>query len=70
LPIVIAYRVPVVIHEELYDLYKDYLTAMATTHNDQPHTFISAMNLFLDKLDQLKEDEKRAKRESDTIAHV
>jgi hypothetical protein len=58
IPIVIAYKLPVVIHEELYDLYQDSLSSIAhATHSDSAPSFNAAMNQLLDALD---DTEKKA----------
>jgi hypothetical protein len=52
IPIVIAYQLPVVIHEELYDLYQDHLSSLThATHSDSAPSFNAAMNQLLDALD-------------------
>jgi hypothetical protein len=52
MPIVIAYQIPVVIHEELYGLYQEHLQHVPhATHSDSVSSFIVAMNQFLDLLD-------------------
>jgi hypothetical protein len=54
LPIVLAYQIPVILHEELYQLYKDHLPSNVTiaTHTDDVDSFVAAMKDFLDQLDQ------------------
>jgi hypothetical protein len=53
IPIVIAYQLPVVIHEELYDLYQEPLqTIWHATHSDNDSSFNAAMNQLLDVLDE------------------
>jgi hypothetical protein len=52
IPIVIAYQLPVVIHEELYDLYQEPLqTIWYATHSDSDSSFNAAVNQLLDVLD-------------------
>jgi hypothetical protein len=52
IPIVIAYQLPVLIHEELYDLYQDHLPSLIhATHSDNATSFNAAMNQLLDALD-------------------
>ena len=52
IPIVIAYQLPLVIHEELYDLYQDRLSSLIyATHSDNATSFNAAMNRLLDALD-------------------
>jgi hypothetical protein len=52
IPIVIAYQIPVVIHEELYGLYQEHLQRIPhATHSDSGSSFNVAMNQFLDLLD-------------------
>jgi hypothetical protein len=52
IPIVIAYQLPVLIHEELYDLYQDHLSSVIhATHSDNATSFNAAMNQLLDALD-------------------
>lgn len=56
IPIVLAYRMPVMMHQELYILYRDYmppdLLPHYATHTDDPETFTTAMRDLLDQLDQ------------------
>jgi hypothetical protein len=52
IPIAIAYKLPVVLHEELYDLYQDYLSPQIhATHSNNATSFNAAMNQLLDALD-------------------
>lgn len=53
LPPVLAYNLPVLMHEELYNLYKADLPAnlVYATHNEDLDSFQGAMNMFLEKLD-------------------
>jgi hypothetical protein len=52
LPVVLAYQTPVVLHQELYELYKDHMSTLAgATHTDDAESFAAAMMVLLDKLD-------------------
>jgi hypothetical protein len=53
LPVVLAYQTPVVLHQDLYELYKDHLSTLTVaTHTDDADSFAAAMMVFLDKLDE------------------
>jgi hypothetical protein len=47
-----AYRIPMVLHEELYDIYRRYLPAHVEIHGEDPHSFALAMDRMLTHLDQ------------------
>lgn len=50
MPLILAYKLPFVIHEDLYNLYKKHLPdAPFATHNDTLESFLVAMNEFLKK---------------------
>jgi len=53
--IVTAYRIPVVLHEDLFTLYGKHLpTVPLQTHTDDRQSFGQAMMQFLDQLDSLQ----------------
>jgi hypothetical protein len=53
IPLVLAYQTPVVLHQELYELYKEHLSTLpVATHTDDAESFGVAMMVFLDKLDK------------------
>lgn len=51
--IIIQYKIPYVIHHEMYELYRDYLPPNVPhrLHGNDPEGFIDAMTAFLDDLD-------------------
>jgi hypothetical protein len=52
IPILLAYKQPAIIHEDLYELYKDQLPENVSyeTHSDEESSFADALDRFLDKL--------------------
>jgi hypothetical protein len=52
IPILLAYKQPAIIHEELYELYKEQLPENVSyeTHSDVQSSFADALDRFLDKL--------------------
>lgn len=52
LPLVMAYHKPVLLHEDLYTLYKEYFPSdlLAVTHTDEATSFVAAMWDLLNKL--------------------
>jgi hypothetical protein len=73
IPIVIAFQLPVVIHEELYELYQDHLSSIThATHLDCAPSFNAAMNQLLDTLDakEKKLDGKEKKSANMTPPHT
>jgi hypothetical protein len=52
IPSVIAFQLPVVLHEEQYAVYQDQLSSIThATHSDSAPSFNAAMNQLLDTLD-------------------
>ena len=62
-PLIIAYRVPFVTHEDMYRLYQDHWPSDVpfATHTDEAETFVQALTTLLDKLeDEKKKRQKKA----------
>jgi len=54
-----AYNIPIVIHEELADLYRDSLPELYATHGDDNATFATAVDTLLERLDSSSEVKQR-----------
>jgi hypothetical protein len=55
IPILLAYKQPAIIHEDLYELYREQLPDNVSyeTHSDESSSFVDALVRFLDKLQKL-----------------
>jgi hypothetical protein len=61
LPQASAYRIPMVLHEELYDIYRPYLPAHVETHGEDPHGFALAVDRMIAYLDDERNDRRRSR---------
>jgi hypothetical protein len=54
IPILLAYKQPAIIHEDLYKLYKEQLPGNVSyeTHSDEVSSFVDALDRFLDKISE------------------
>jgi hypothetical protein len=52
IPVLLAYKQPAIIHEDLYELYREQLpeNVLYETHSDEKSSFADALDRFLDKI--------------------
>jgi hypothetical protein len=56
-----AYKIPVIVHHELYPTYKEYLPKEVETHSDDASSFTAAVLRMIARLDDAYEKAKRVR---------